>query len=176
MTTNALDNDLGRHGRSGIDEDKDALRDMGIRARERRIHFAEGLIGLSNCKDFRLQTTPQLEPFEELRCVHRTEVGFLVLDPTWVVSEYDHAISSHDWARIGTPDPLARQVYVIATIGQSLDDSTANVLAPLIINREQAIGRQVILSQSEFTVDQALAVGNSRSLGHRQHRSLHVAH
>ena len=174
MTTNSLDNDAGRRRRSGLLDDMDAVQDMGIRAREKRIHFAEGLIGLSNCKDFRLRSTPELEPFEELRCVHRSEVGFLVLDPTWVVSEYDHAISFQDWECIGSPDPLARQVFVIATIGQSLESSTANFLAPLIINPAEALGRQVILSHSDFTVDQALAVGNSRSFSLQ--RTQYVTH
>jgi flagellar assembly factor FliW len=131
---------------------------------------------LSNCKDFRLRSTPELEPFEELRCVHRTEVGFLVLDPTWVVSEYDHAISFQDWECIGSPDPLARQVFVIATIGQSLKSSTANFLAPLIINPEQALGRQVILSHSDFTVDQALAVWKSLSFSLAAHKTQYLTH
>ena len=170
MTTNSLDDDTGRLGRYNLNDETYALRDMGIQAREKRIHFAEGLIGLSNCKDFRLRSSPELEPFEQLQCVAKSEVGFLVLDPTWVVSEFDHAISAEDWARIGSPDPLARQVFVIATIGQSLEDSTANFLAPLIINPEQALGRQVILSHSDFTVDRALAAATTQPLGRSLNR------
>ncbi len=47
-------------------------------------------------------------------------------------------------------------VYNILTIPEQIDKMTANLLGPIIINREDLIGKQVILNDSKYTTKHLL--------------------
>jgi flagellar assembly factor FliW len=53
----------------------------------------------------------------------------------------------------GATKPLA---FVIVVIGSTPEASTGNFQAPLLINYEQMVGKQVILTDSGFSVRQPL--------------------
>ena len=116
------------------------------------IHFAEGLIGFPESKDFVLLENEDLAPFRLLQAVERPEVGFLVLDPTLVAKGYYDVVPDRDWESVGVTNGTPRLAFVSVIVGPSPDESTGNLQAPLLINCQEMIGRQVILTDSGLSV------------------------
>jgi flagellar assembly factor FliW len=120
--------------------------------RDAIIHFDEGLVGFSECKDFVLMENPGLAPFRLLQSLESPHVGFLVLDPTILVNNYYDRIPRREWESVevnGETKPLA---FVIVVIGSTPETSTGNFQAPLLVNYDKMIGKQIILTDSEFSV------------------------
>jgi flagellar assembly factor FliW len=130
--------------------------DMGAYSDDSIIRFQEGLIGFSDCKTFVLLESDDIVPFRRLQSTERKDVGFLVLDPTYVSREFLSLIPQRDWESIGLVDQAARLAFVICIIGPSPAQSTGNLQAPLIINYANMTGRQLILADSELSSRQPL--------------------
>lgn len=116
------------------------------------IHFAEGLIGFPECRNFQLLDNDKLRPFRILYCTDVRHVGFVVIDPRCVISGYNKRIPASEWRAIGLRVPEDRLAFVVAVLGRNVKDSTANFSAPLIVNRRKMIGKQIVLDDSTFSV------------------------
>ena len=137
-------------------ETLDHVNQSVIQGQETTIHFEEGLIGFSDFKSFNLLDNDYLEPFRLLRAVESPDIGFLVLDPTTRVPEYCHLIPNREWAAIGVTDRNDRLAFVTVILGRTSEKCTGNFQAPLLINYKEMIGKQIILTDSEFSVRQPL--------------------
>ncbi len=123
-----------------------------VRSQETVIHFEEGLIGFSDHKRFMLLENDYLAPFRLLQAEDASDVGFLVLEPTIRVPEYSSLVPRREWTALGVEDPSDGLAFVTVILGSSAAKSTANFQAPILINCRKMIGRQVILTDSEFSV------------------------
>jgi flagellar assembly factor FliW len=130
----------------------DPTTELKLKSRDAVIHFEEGLIGFSECKDFVLMENDGLAPFRLLQSLESPEVGFLVLDPTILVHNYHKRVPRRDWESIGVKGETKPLAFVIVVIGLTPETSTGNFQAPLLINYDKMIGKQVILTDSGFSV------------------------
>jgi flagellar assembly factor FliW len=130
--------------------------DLKLRSKDAIIHFEEGLIGFAEFKDFVLMENEGLAPFRLLQSLEAPEVGFLVLDPTMLVGNYLDLVPAREWESLGTTRKSQALAFVIVVIGATPETSTGNFQAPLLINYERMSGKQVILTDSEFSVRQPL--------------------
>ena len=126
------------------------------RSKDTLIHFDEGLIGFSECKDFQLMENDNIAPFRLLQSSDLKEVGFLVLEPKAVVPGYYSHIPVREWESIGLMPGDPHLAFVICVIGKTPKDSTGNFQAPLIINYNTMVGRQIILTDAGLSVRQSL--------------------
>ena len=115
------------------------------------IHFAEGLIGLAECKDFVLVEKPGFAPFRLLQSVDSPQLGFVVLEATNVFPDFYDCVPVRDWESIGI-DPAKQLAFVIVVIGSTPETSTGNFQAPILVNYNKMIGKQVILTDPTYSV------------------------
>jgi flagellar assembly factor FliW len=127
-----------------------------IYQKETLIRFEEGLIGFSDCKTFVLMEGEGIAPFRLLQSVDRSDLAFLVLDPTVVMKDYHGMIPSREWETLGLDDPTAKLAFAICIVGPTPADSIGNFQAPIIINYKKMVGRQIILADSDLSVRQPL--------------------
>lgn len=125
--------------------------DSPAHSRETVIRFDEGLIGFSDCKNFVLMENDEIAPFRRLQSTDRPNVGFLVIDPSVIVSNYHSIIPEREWESLELSTAAAGIALVICIIGPSSTESTGNLQAPLIINYEQMVGKQIILTDTHLT-------------------------
>jgi flagellar assembly factor FliW len=131
-------------------------RSIPVQDKDTLIHFDEGLIGFSDFKDFQVMENDSITPFRLLQSSQSKEIGFLVLEPSMVMSDYYKRIPAREWESIGVSSTDRRLAFVICVIGGSPLESTGNFQAPLIINYKKMIGRQLILTDTAFSVRQPL--------------------
>jgi len=115
------------------------------------VRMDEGLIGFSQHKDFVFLENPNIAPFRLMEAAEPNKMGFVVIDPTILEPGYPDFIPAREWETIGSTDPSKRLAFVTVSVGATPQDSTANMLAPILINYETMTARQVILAGAQFS-------------------------
>jgi flagellar assembly factor FliW len=124
---------------------------MKATATERLIQFDEGLIGFYDCKNFMLVEREDIAPFLWLQSTERQDVGFLVIDPALVVHDYKAVIPNREWDSLGIRSAAEGQILVTCSVGSRSASSTGNLQAPLLVNYNTNIGKQIILTETGLT-------------------------
>jgi len=93
----------------------------------------------------------------ELRSLERTELRFLVAVPGAFFPEYEVELDAQACDELGLSDAGDALVLVVLTVGPDPSTTTANLLAPVVINARTRSAAQVILSGSDWPVRAAIA-------------------
>ena len=121
---------------------------------ERIMTFPRGLLGFPDYKRFALIQTGTGNYFFWLQCVDDPHLAFVVTDPTTFFKDFDVPMKDELREGIALSDPAFLQVFVICNkVGDWL---TGNLLGPLVVNAENRIGEQVVLTERKWTTRQPL--------------------
>jgi len=90
-------------------------------------------------------------PLEWLQSLTTPELAFVVTDPTPFVPDYSVTLTVEDRRAIGLGDDEAFHIRIIVTVPEDYRQMTGNLLAPLIIHPRLNIGKQVVLTQPDYT-------------------------
>lgn len=104
-----------------------------------------GLIGLEDATQFELLINEEEEPFMWIRCTDRHELGFVVIEPSAVLSDYDVEIADDDAKNLEIESPDDAIVLNIVTLkNDDIESATVNLIGPIVLNRRTLKGKQVI--------------------------------
>lgn len=92
----------------------------------------------------------------ELRGVEDPQVRFLVAVPTAFFPDYTFELDESSCTELGIADADEALVLVLLTIGDDAALTTANLLAPVVINARTRSAAQVILSGTDWPVRAAV--------------------
>lgn len=104
-----------------------------------------GLIGLEEATRFELLINEEEAPFMWIRCVDRHELGFVVIEPSQILSDYDVEISDDDAKTLqiaGADDAIVLNIVTLK--GDDIESATVNLIGPIVVNRDIGVGKQVI--------------------------------
>jgi|CeladaMinimDraft_18_1061708.scaffolds.fasta_scaffold00758_8 flagellar assembly factor FliW len=119
---------------------------------EREIYaFERGIPGFEDHKAFVIVSPEEDEPFSFLQSVSDPDLAFIMIDPFLFYRHYEFELPDNvaQELKITTPEQVV--VRAIVTIRDKLESSTINLVAPIIINAEARLGRQVVLDKSAYT-------------------------
>jgi flagellar assembly factor FliW len=114
-----------------------------------QIVFPEGLYGFEAFKTYVLMDAEQ-QPYYYLQSVETQGVAFILLKPFLFRPDYEIDVDDAELAGIGLSDPGKALVFSIVTVPDGGSPMTANLAGPLVINREQRIGRQIVLTDTRW--------------------------
>ncbi|MCA1065193.1 flagellar assembly protein FliW [Rossellomorea sp. AcN35-11] len=117
---------------------------------EEVLKFEHGIPGFGEEKEFILLSLPENEWFHILQSVQTPQLGFVVTNPFVFFKEYDFELDQASVESLGNPSEKEVQVLSILTVRETLQESTANLQAPIIINRANRKGKQVILTNTDY--------------------------
>lgn len=107
--------------------------------------FPDGVPAFENAKNFSLISSDDIKPFMYLKSTDIEDLGFVCIDPFLLSKDYLVKISAADLAVLGLKDPKHALVFCFVTVKPDPKDNSVNLLAPVIINIQNQIGKQVIL-------------------------------
>jgi flagellar assembly factor FliW len=84
-------------------------------------------------------------PFAYMQSTQEEGIGFLVTLPFIFVTDYEVEVPEHEKTSWGVSDPQDVAVLGIVTIASSFEQSTVNLLAPILINVRAMTGKQIVL-------------------------------
>lgn len=111
----------------------------------KEINFKGSVLGFSELNKFELNVIDADTPYAFLQSMEDQDVGFLVSVPFAFEPEYSFEIDDHYKETIGIKKPEDVLVLSIITIQEPFENSTMNLLAPLVINVSNCLGSQVVL-------------------------------
>jgi len=116
------------------------------------LRFDGGLPGFPGCERFVLERWgDEASPFSLLRSVDDDELSFVVVPPALFFPDYEPEVAEDAVASIGVTEPDDAMLLVIVTVRQPVQDSTANLLGPLVVNVHDLRGVQAVLEPDRWS-------------------------
>lgn len=114
------------------------------------ITFPRGLPAFEHSKEFSLFGLPENNLYFCLQSIKHPEVAFLLINPWDFFPGYDIQIPQDDLDDLSITKKEQVQVYNIITVPQNPNDISANLLGPIVINKDAMRAKQVILYESGY--------------------------
>lgn len=111
--------------------------------------FPEGIPGFSDSTKFVLLPLDQDLPLALLQATENAELGFVVAYPFVFKADYAFDLSMEDSEVLVAKHEEDLVTYAIVTLKEKLSESTMNLLAPVVINMKEKVGKQLVLSDSK---------------------------
>lgn len=127
------------------------------------VSFPDGVLGFEELRRFVLVGSQQTYPCMYLQSIDDPWVVFTVIDPFLFFSDYSFSVPEADKEALGLSDRDQFITLSIVSVPENPLEMTANLLAPVIINPQTRLGRQVILQDSPYTVRHRVVSGRQVS-------------
>jgi flagellar assembly factor FliW len=112
-------------------------------------NFEHGIPGFLDEKQFVLLPLEDT-PFVILQSVKTPALGFVMIDPFIYFKDYDFEIDEQSVVQLQLSSDKEVAIYVILTVADPFDNTTANLQAPIVLNYEKKFGKQVILTNTPY--------------------------
>ncbi len=124
--------------------------------KENIITFEQGLLGFEDLKQFAIIAVEECLPFEWLVSLEDPMVAFPILNPTLFFSDYKPSLSKDDLVLLDIKKEKDVEMFCIVTLGKKPEDVTLNLKGPILINMKNKIGKQVVLTEDYYSLNQQL--------------------
>lgn len=127
------------------------------------IHFPLGLLGFERYQRYILIDSDAAAPMRWLQCVDEGGLALLVVEPSLFFPDYNPRLGSDDRDILQLDpgeEPLFACVVVVPEIASQM---TINLMAPLALNGNKRMGKQVVLHDSQYTTRHRLIPDESQA-------------
>lgn len=115
-------------------------------------NFSRGLPGFEEVRTYHFSTVENYKPFMFLEAEDEPSLSFVCVNTYIVSPDYNIKIPAPVVTdlQVNTPDDIA--LISIVTVGGRVEDTTANLMSPLVVNTRTFRGEQLILDNSDYPV------------------------
>ena len=113
------------------------------------ITFENGLPGFPDNKNYILLGLDADLPIALLQSTEEASLGFVVAYPFAFKKDYAFDLSEEDKTELKLVDEKDVAVYTVLTLKENFPESTMNLLAPIVLNTKEKLGKQIVLQDSE---------------------------
>lgn len=123
---------------------------------EQLYHFSKGIPGFDEQTDFALINMEDT-PFWYLQSLKDKELSFLLSDPFIFYPNYEFELPDNEAEGLGLDPQVV--IRCIITLKEQAQQSTINLLAPIVLNPERNSGKQIVLHSSPYHTKHSLFNG-----------------
>jgi len=116
------------------------------------ILFKEGIPGLNHLKKYILIEGNEKSPFHWLQSVEDGDVALVVADPFSFKPDYAPFIHENILEELEAKAEKDLMVMTVLVIPGDIQKMTANLMAPIIINPQKRLAKQVILDKGNYPI------------------------
>lgn len=115
------------------------------------ITFPEGVIGFKEARGFVIFDCGDQGLFKWLQSTDIPELAFVICESHLIVPNYQVVIGAkeQETLKLSTPDDAA--TCLILVIPDDPQETTANLLGPIVMNSESRIGMQLVLVNPDYS-------------------------
>ena len=124
--------------------------------KENIITFEQGLLGFEELKQFAIIAVEECLPFEWLVSLEDPMVAFPILNPTFFFSDYKPSLSKDDLISLNIKKEKDVEMFCIVTLDKKPENVTLNLKGPILINMKNKMGKQVVLAEDYYSLNQLL--------------------
>ena len=116
------------------------------------ISFKDGIPGFEDLTKFVLLSPPDFSPFHILQSIEDGGISLIVSDPFIFKKDYAPYISKSIFKELEIDEDGQAVLFTTIVIPDDYKKMTANLMAPIIINSDKRLGKQVILDKGDYPV------------------------
>lgn len=120
------------------------------------ITFENGIPGFEDKKHFIIVSVPEHEPFKWLYCIDDKVLRFAIINPIIFYPDYSPKVSKADLASLEIKDKSDILMFCVVTLADDIKQSTANLIGPVFVNIKNKKGKQVIMDDSRYSVQEKI--------------------
>ena len=121
-----------------------------------KIFFENGIPGLEEYKEFEISQLGTSNKFKMITSVEESNIGFVAVSPFEVNKDYEIDLNDEIIKQLQIKEPKDVLVLNLITLGRTLEKSTVNLKAPVIINIKNNKGKQLILQDDKYSMKEPL--------------------
>jgi flagellar assembly factor FliW len=116
------------------------------------VHFIMPLPGFPQAEHFVLEPVEEIGVLSLLRSTDQVGLEFVVAVPEAFFPDYAPELDDTTAERLGLTTAEDALVFVILTVAETIENSTANLMAPVVVNRHTGQAIQALLISSEYEI------------------------
>ena len=126
------------------------------------IRFPKGILGFEELEQYVIIDHADSQPFRWLQCVDTPDLAFVVVNPVIFFPDYRVEVHAKEVGDIGVHDPHDVEILTIVTIPSQIEQMAVNLQGPILINAINRTGKQLVLTNGEYTVQHSITEQLSR--------------
>ena len=136
----------------------DTLRFGQIEVEEEKIvHFKDGIPAFEEEHEFIIVPYDSESPYYFMQSLATPDLAFLITVPFIFFPDYEFELDEVAQHELDIKHQEDMLIYVLITIpGGKIEDMTANLMAPVVLNKENMQAKQVVLDRSRYTTKHRL--------------------
>ncbi|MBI3985863.1 MAG: flagellar assembly protein FliW [Lentisphaerae bacterium] len=119
---------------------------------ENIFHFPQGLPAFEHVKEFVFLLPPNTQPFIFMQAIAPADLAFVCIDPFLVCPDYKPSLGASDLSFLNLKRPEDALLLTIVTVRHAMTETTTNLQAPLVINIQSCVGKQIICDGQHYPV------------------------
>ena len=116
------------------------------------VHFEQGIPAFEDEHEFLVIPYDTESPYYFMQSLATPDLAFLLTVPFVFFPDYEFELDDEVLKQLGIKQQEEILIYALITIpGGKVEDMTANLMAPVVINTTNMQARQVVLDRSGYT-------------------------
>nr|UWI50432.1 flagellar assembly protein FliW [Clostridioides difficile] len=125
-----------------------------------KVTLKKGILGFENLREYELLDIENNDILKEFNSTEEDCIGFIVVSPFEVMKEYEIVLNQETIEKLEVKSPNDIMLLNIITLGKTLEESTVNMKAPIVINIKNNCAMQIILPDEEYSIRHPLLRGD----------------
>nr|WP_330405305.1 flagellar assembly protein FliW [Clostridioides difficile] len=125
-----------------------------------KVTLKKGILGFENLKEYELLDIEDNDSLKEFNSTEEEGIGFVVVSPFEIINEYEIVLNQETIEKLEVKSPKDVVLFNIITLGQTFEESTVNMKAPIVINIRNNFGMQIILQDEKYLIRHPLLRGD----------------
>lgn len=123
-----------------------------------KVVFKKGIPGFENINEFKIKDLEN-NKFKIIESLDN-EISFATVNPFEIYNEYEIDLNDETIKELQIENPKDVMLLTIITLGKTLESSTINLKAPLVINVKNKLGKQFIIQGDKYNTKHPLVRRN----------------
>lgn len=116
------------------------------------IEMNHDILGFEGLKSFTIISQKEKAPFMWLQSVEDGALAFIVINPQLIVPDYEPEINDVDAKELHLEKSADAMLLTMVTVRLNPFSVTANLRAPVVINKTLRIARQIVLENEKYPI------------------------
>lgn len=116
----------------------------------RELSFEQGLPGFEEYRDFVLLDLEIDLPIKLLQTASDPDISLLVGNPFHFYPDYEWELPSSVQQELQITEKTPVEIWSVIILPANAADATINLIAPIVVNGDKGIGKQIILHNSPY--------------------------
>ncbi|WP_418223613.1 flagellar assembly protein FliW [Clostridium isatidis] len=116
------------------------------------IYFEKGIPGFDELKKYIIKEVDEESPFKIMQSIENAELGFIIISPFEIKKDYEIKLSNEIIEALNIQNQKDVLLYSIVKLDSKIENITANLKAPLVININSKKGQQYILDKEDYNI------------------------